>query len=114
MTTENIRNYPAAARAIDAGAASQDVQTAMAAAAYEAIFGTLYDLTEDPDEFKALAASGTIDGSTSLCSPQTQPASMVLTCSADIGLRPTLPHCGTGAPSDGSPGGSAKPRRAPS
>lgn len=42
LTTENVRNYPAAARAIDAGADPADVVTAMTAAAYEATFNTLF------------------------------------------------------------------------
>ena len=57
LTTENVREYPAAARAIDAGADSADVVTAMTAAAYEATFGTLFNLTAEED-IQALAASG--------------------------------------------------------
>src|SRR5690349_1120705 len=42
LTPDNVRNYPAAVRAIDAGADPVDVVTAMSAAAYEATFGTLF------------------------------------------------------------------------
>ena len=57
LTTENVRNYPAAARAIDAGADPADVVTAMTAAAYEATFSTLFRLTAEED-LNALADSG--------------------------------------------------------
>ena len=49
LDAENIRSYPAAARAIDAGANPADVVTAMAVAAYEATFGTLFQLTSEED-----------------------------------------------------------------
>lgn len=49
FTAENVRNYPAAARAIDAGAASDDLVVAMTVAAYEATFETLYQLTGERD-----------------------------------------------------------------
>lgn len=45
-----VRNYPAAARAIDAGAAADDVIAAMTAAAYEAVFGLLYLFTGEHTE----------------------------------------------------------------
>jgi hypothetical protein len=46
---ENERNFPAAARAIDSGAAPEDLARAMTAAAYEAVFQTLYLLTGEED-----------------------------------------------------------------
>jgi hypothetical protein len=60
LTPDNVRNYPAAARAIDAGADPVDVVTAMTAAAYEATFGTLFTLTAEED-VQALAEAGAID-----------------------------------------------------
>ena len=54
---ENIRNYPAAARAIDSGANPEDVARAMAAASYEATFNVLFVLTAEED-IDALALSG--------------------------------------------------------
>jgi hypothetical protein len=44
-TTDNVRNFPAAARAIDAGASTDDVVTAMRAASYETAFRLLYLLS---------------------------------------------------------------------
>lgn len=41
LSTDNVGSYPAAARAVDAGADPADVVTAMTAAAYEATFSTL-------------------------------------------------------------------------
>ena len=61
LTAENVRNYPAAARAIDAGADPADVVTAMTAAAYDATFSTLFSLTAEED-IKALADSGVAIG----------------------------------------------------
>ena len=61
LTTENALNYPAAARAIHAGADPNDVVTAMTAAAYEAVFGTLFRLTAEED-LKALTESGAVLG----------------------------------------------------
>jgi hypothetical protein len=46
---ENVRNFPAAGRAIDSGAAPEDLARAMTAAAYEAVFQTLYRLTGEED-----------------------------------------------------------------
>ena len=42
---ENVRNFPAAARAIADGAAPEDMVLAMTAAAYEAVFSALHLLT---------------------------------------------------------------------
>lgn len=61
LNTENVRSYPAAARAIDAGADPADVVTAMTAAAYEATFGTLFSLTAEED-ISVLADSGVAIG----------------------------------------------------
>lgn len=41
-TPENVRNFPAAQRAIEAGASVADVVTAMQAASYETAFRLLY------------------------------------------------------------------------
>lgn len=51
-TTDNVRNFPAAARAIDAGASPDDVVTAMRAASYETAFRLLYLLSSvhGPDD----------------------------------------------------------------
>ena len=49
VNAENARQFPAAQRAIDGGAHPEDVATAMAAAAYEATFRTLYILTGEED-----------------------------------------------------------------
>jgi hypothetical protein len=57
LNPETVLNYPAAARAIDAGADPNDVVIAMTAAAYEAVFGTLFRLTAEED-LRALAESG--------------------------------------------------------
>lgn len=53
----NVRNYPAAARAIDSGADPNDLALAMAAASYEATFNTLFVLTGEED-IDALVESG--------------------------------------------------------
>lgn len=45
----NVRNVPAALRAIDTGANPDDLVTAMTLAAYEAVFRTLYVLTGEED-----------------------------------------------------------------
>lgn len=58
LDAENVRNYPAAARAIDSGARPDDVVLAMEAASYEATFNTLFLLTGEED-IAALAESGT-------------------------------------------------------
>ncbi|WP_323101775.1 hypothetical protein [Intrasporangium sp. YIM S08009] len=57
LTVENVQNYPAAARAISAGADPTDVARAMTAAAYEATFNALSLLTGEED-LQELAASG--------------------------------------------------------
>lgn len=41
-TPDNVRNFPAAVRAIEAGAAVDDLVTAMRAASYETAFRLLY------------------------------------------------------------------------
>lgn len=61
LSTDNVSNYPAAARAIDAGADPSDVVTAMSVAAYEATFTTLLVLTSEED-FQTLATSGVVVG----------------------------------------------------
>jgi hypothetical protein len=43
---QNVANLPAAKRAVDAGAAPDDVAVAMNAAAYEAVFSLLFALDE--------------------------------------------------------------------
>lgn len=48
-TADNVTNFPAASRAIAAGAAPLDVARAMNAAAYEAVFGLLSVLDEGGD-----------------------------------------------------------------
>jgi hypothetical protein len=58
LNAENVRNYPAASRAIDGGASPDDVVRAMEAASYEATFNTLFLLTGEED-IAALAESGT-------------------------------------------------------
>ena len=58
---ENVRNFPAAARAIADGAAPEDMVLAMTAAAYEAVFSALHLLTGGGD-IGVLAESGTVDG----------------------------------------------------
>ena len=57
LNAQNVRNYPAAARAIDGGASPDDVVLAMAAASYEATFNTLFRLTGEED-IASLAESG--------------------------------------------------------
>ena len=57
LNTQNVRQYPAAARAIDGGADPSDVVRAMAAASYEATFNALFVLTAEED-IAALAGSG--------------------------------------------------------
>jgi hypothetical protein len=51
-TPDNVRNLPAAARAIDAGGSIEDVVTAMRAASYETAFRLLYFLSSvhTPDD----------------------------------------------------------------
>lgn len=44
---ETVRNFPAAARAIDAGASVEDVVTAMQAASYETAFRLLFLLSSE-------------------------------------------------------------------
>jgi hypothetical protein len=44
---ETVRNFPAAARAIDAGASAEDVVTAMQAASYETAFRLLFLLSSE-------------------------------------------------------------------
>lgn len=61
LNAENIRNYPAAARAIDAGAQPDDIVLAMTAAAYEATFQTLVLLTSEED-LDELSATGAVNG----------------------------------------------------
>lgn len=61
LDAENVRNYPAAARLIEAGADPVDVVRAMSAAAYEATFNTLFVLTSEED-IEALAESGAAQG----------------------------------------------------
>jgi hypothetical protein len=61
LNSDNVRSYPAAARAIDAGADPSDVALAMSAAAYEATFTTLVKLTSEED-IAALSASGAAIG----------------------------------------------------
>jgi hypothetical protein len=61
LHAENVRNYPAAARLIDAGADPADVIRAMSAAAYEATFNTLHVLTSEED-IEELAESGAAQG----------------------------------------------------
>lgn len=43
LSADNVRNFPAATRAIDAGASVEDVVCAMTAAAYETAF-TVFEL----------------------------------------------------------------------
>ena len=57
FNTQNVRKYPPAARAIDAGADPADVVQAMTAASYQATFNALFVLTAEQD-ISALAASG--------------------------------------------------------
>jgi hypothetical protein len=57
LNPQNVRNYPAAARAIDGGAKPDDVALAMTAARYEATFDALLLLTGEED-ITALAESG--------------------------------------------------------
>jgi hypothetical protein len=57
LDAQNVRNFPAAARAIEAGADPDDVVRAMAAASYEATFNTLFVLTAEED-IAELAESG--------------------------------------------------------
>ena len=54
---ENIRSYPAAARALDGGADPEDIAKAMAVASYEATFNALFVLTGEED-IGTLAESG--------------------------------------------------------
>ena len=56
-----MRNYPAAARLIEAGADPADVVRAMSAAAYEATFNTLFVLTGEED-IGELAESDAVQG----------------------------------------------------
>ncbi len=50
LTESNVNAYPAAARAIAAGAAPSDVVTAMNAAAYELAFALLADIGDERAE----------------------------------------------------------------
>lgn len=61
LDADNVRNYPAARRLIDAGADSADVVRAMSAAAYEATFNTLFVLTSEED-IDELSESGVAQG----------------------------------------------------
>ena len=61
LNIDNVSNYPSAARAIAAGADPADVATAMRAAAYEATFTTLFNLTSEED-IRELAQAGVVDG----------------------------------------------------
>lgn len=61
LDADKVRNYPAAARLIDAGADPADVVRAMSAAAYEATFNTLFVLTSE-EEIEELAESGAARG----------------------------------------------------
>jgi len=61
LNPDNVRSYPAAARAIDAGADPSDLALAMSAAAYEATFMTLFKLTSEED-IVALSGSGAAIG----------------------------------------------------
>jgi hypothetical protein len=61
LDAETVRNYPAAARLIDAGADSADVVRVMSAAAYEATFNTLFVLASEED-IEGLAESGAAYG----------------------------------------------------
>jgi hypothetical protein len=61
LNTQNVRNIPAAARAIDSGADPHDVVRAMSAASYEATFNALFVLTAEED-IAELAESGTAVG----------------------------------------------------
>lgn len=54
VSPENVRNFPAADRAISAGASVEDVVTAMRAASYETAFRVLYLMDEQPSR-RALA-----------------------------------------------------------
>jgi hypothetical protein len=57
VTTENIHNHPAAARAIASGAKPADVVLAMIAAKYDMAFGLLYLLTGEGVEPGSNAAT---------------------------------------------------------
>lgn len=57
----NVHNFPAADRLISAGADPVDVVRAMAAAAYEATFNTLFVLTSEED-IEEPAESGEVQG----------------------------------------------------
>ena len=59
VSVDTVTDHPAAARAVEAGADPADVVTAMTAAAYEAVFGTLLRLTSEED-LVALAESGAV------------------------------------------------------
>lgn len=63
-TPDNVRNFPAAARAIDAGASVDDVVTAMCAASYETAFRLLYLLSSEhgPDDEDAATRGWTMVG----------------------------------------------------
>jgi hypothetical protein len=61
LNLENVGNYPAAARLIEAGADPSEVIRAMSAAAYEATFNTLFVLTSEED-IQELAESGVVNG----------------------------------------------------
>ena len=57
---DNVRNFPAAARAIGSGADPHDLALAMSAASYEATFNTLFVLTGEED-IQALSESGAVN-----------------------------------------------------
>lgn len=61
LDAQRVGNFPAAARAIAAGAEPADVVQAMTAYAYEATFNALFVLTSEED-LTALATSGALDG----------------------------------------------------
>ncbi len=82
LNTQNVRKYPAAARAIDGGADPSDVVRAMAAASCEATFNALFVLTAEED-IAALAASGHAMRCTRTYSPQIRPVRRVRICFAD-------------------------------
>ncbi|WP_154793208.1 hypothetical protein [Occultella kanbiaonis] len=50
FSADNVRNYPAAARAIDAGASAEDVSRAMTSSGYEVAFALLLLLSDEIDE----------------------------------------------------------------
>jgi hypothetical protein len=61
LNVENVRNYPSAARVIDAGSDPANVVRAMTVASYEATFNALFLLTGEED-ISELAASGAAVG----------------------------------------------------